>query len=101
MKKHQLLFAARLLLRHRRLLQRLGPGRRPGAPIARGEAALEQGQPRTARIEFLNAIKADPNDGKLRLAQARTYLLLGDGVAAEAELAPRPAARHPVAETRT
>jgi tetratricopeptide (TPR) repeat protein len=52
----------------------------------RGLRALEQGQPQTARIEFLNAIKARPDDQRLRLAQARTYLLLGDGAAAEAEL---------------
>lgn len=52
----------------------------------RGLQALAQGQPRTARIEFLNAIKARPDDRNLRLAQARTYLLLGDGASAEAEL---------------
>lgn len=52
----------------------------------RGLQALEQGDPRTARIELLNAIKAAPDDRRLRLAQARTYLLLGDGAAAEAEL---------------
>lgn len=52
----------------------------------RGLQALDQGQPRTARIEFLNAIKARPDDRNLRLAQARTYLLLGDGASAEAEL---------------
>ncbi|MEO7827947.1 MAG: hypothetical protein ABIR60_12485, partial [Allosphingosinicella sp.] len=51
-----------------------------------GLRALAQGQPRTARIEFLNAIKAAPNNRNLRLAQARTYLLLGDGGSAEAEL---------------
>jgi tetratricopeptide (TPR) repeat protein len=63
-----------------------GPGGSGGSAYARGLEALAEGQPRTARIELLNAIKADPNDGKVRLAQARTYLLLGDGVAAEAEL---------------
>ncbi len=52
----------------------------------RGQHALAEGQPRTARIEFLNAIKADPDNKVLRLAQARTYLLLGQGAAAEAEL---------------
>jgi tetratricopeptide (TPR) repeat protein len=52
----------------------------------RGLEALTQGQPRTARIEFLNAIKAQPGNKPLRLAQARTYLLLGDGASAEAEL---------------
>lgn len=52
----------------------------------RGLQALAQGKPRTARIELLNAIKARPDDRNLRLAQARTYLLLGDGASAEAEL---------------
>ena len=52
----------------------------------RGLQALAQGQPRTARIEFLNAIKAEPDSKVLRMAQARTYLLLGDGASAEAEL---------------
>ncbi|HEX8125283.1 MAG TPA: tetratricopeptide repeat protein [Allosphingosinicella sp.] len=52
----------------------------------RGLQALAQGEPRTARIEFLNAIKAQPDNKALRLAQARTYLLLGDGASAEAEL---------------
>ncbi|HEX8448980.1 MAG TPA: tetratricopeptide repeat protein [Allosphingosinicella sp.] len=52
----------------------------------RGLEALAQGEPRTARIEFLNAIKAQPDNKALRLAQARTYLLLGDGASAEAEL---------------
>ena len=52
----------------------------------RGVAALDKGQHKVARIEFLNAIKADPGNGAIRLMQARTYLKLGDGVAAEAEV---------------
>jgi tetratricopeptide (TPR) repeat protein len=52
----------------------------------RGLTAFAQGQPRTARIEFMNAIQAAPNDARLRILQARTYLLLADGPAAEAEL---------------
>jgi tetratricopeptide (TPR) repeat protein len=62
-----------------------GPESADGA-YKRGLQALAQGQPRTARIEFLNAIKAEPDNKALRLAQARTYLLLGDGASAEAEL---------------
>jgi tetratricopeptide (TPR) repeat protein len=62
-----------------------GPGSADQA-YRRGLQALAQGQPRTARIEFLNAIKAQPDNKMLRLAQARTYLLLGDGASAEAEL---------------
>ncbi|MDT9599177.1 tetratricopeptide repeat protein [Sphingosinicella rhizophila] len=56
------------------------------AAYRKGLLALEQGQPRTARIEFLNAIKAQPGNGRIRIAQALTYLQLGDGIAAEAEL---------------
>ena len=58
----------------------------PAESYRRGLEALAQGQPRTARIELLNAIKADPDNKAYRLAQARTYLMLGDGAAAEAEL---------------
>lgn len=65
----------------------------------RGLQALAQGEPRTARIEFLNAIKAAPDNRSLRLAQARTYLLLGDGGAAEAELKRANALGIPEAET--
>lgn len=61
-------------------------GGTPQDMVARGEQALRDGQPRTARIEFLNAIKGDPNNPRLRLLQGETYLELGDGVAAEAEL---------------
>jgi tetratricopeptide (TPR) repeat protein len=58
----------------------------PREAYRRGLQALADGQPRTARIEFLNAIKADPDNKALRVAQARAYLLLGDGAAAEDEL---------------
>lgn len=57
-----------------------------GSAYDRGVAALGAGQPRTARIEFLNAIKARPNDPRIRLLQAEAYLALGDGVAAQAEV---------------
>lgn len=65
----------------------------------RGLQALAQGQPRTARIEFLNAIKAEPDNRSLRLAQARTYLLLGDGGSAEGELKRANALGIPESET--
>jgi cellulose synthase operon protein C len=58
----------------------------PEAAYRRGLQALAEGEPSTARIEFLNAIKGDPDNKAIRLAQARTYLLLGDGAAAEDEL---------------
>lgn len=56
------------------------------AAYERGLAALADGQPRTARVELLNAIKADPRNGRIRIAQATAYLALGDGPAAEAEI---------------
>jgi tetratricopeptide (TPR) repeat protein len=65
----------------------------------RGLQALAQGDPRTARIEFLNAIKARPDDKAMRMAQARTYLLLGDGGSAEAELKRANALGVPESET--
>jgi cellulose synthase operon protein C len=52
----------------------------------RGVAALQAGKPRTARVEFMNAIKTDPDSPAARVMQARTYLVLGDGVAAAAEI---------------
>lgn len=62
------------------------PGQSAQDSYRRGLEALHQGQPRTARIELLNAISAAPNDGLIRIAAAQTDLALGDGVAAEAEL---------------
>jgi tetratricopeptide (TPR) repeat protein len=62
------------------------PGQSAQDSYHRGLEALRQGQPRTARIELLNAIAAAPNDGIIRIAAAETDLKLGDGVAAEAEL---------------
>ena len=99
MKKHQLLLVAALLSGAAACSNApSGAGGAQGA-YQRGIAALEKGLPREARIEFLNAIKANPDDGKIRLAQARTYLLLGDGVAAEAEIARARALKVPLAET--
>src|SRR5438270_10559596 len=73
------------------LLAAAGCGNAPGRGSAqdsyhRGLDALHNGQPRTARIELLNAMSAAPNDGLIRVAAAETDLSLGDGVAAEAEL---------------
>lgn len=80
-------------------------GERDGDPYARGVMALADGKPRLARIEFLNAIKARPDDPAVRVMQARTYLLLGDGIAAQAELeravqlgTPRSAVAHLIGE---
>jgi putative PEP-CTERM system TPR-repeat lipoprotein len=85
MKTHQLLLAAALLAVSAGCSNALSGT--PEQAYQRGLAALGKGQPATARVEFLNAIQGAPNDARIRVAQARTYLLLGDGVAAEAELA--------------
>ena len=47
--------------------------------------AFKRGDPGTARIELLNAIKADPGNPIAHVLQGRVYLALKDGVAAEAE----------------
>lgn len=65
----------------------------------RGLAALAMGQPRTARIELMNAIEARPGDARIRIAQARVYLMLGDGIAAEAELSRARQLGHPALDT--
>ncbi len=57
----------------------------PGS-LRRGQAALAAGEPRLARVELLNAIQADPDNAAARILQARTLLMLEEGVAAEAEL---------------
>jgi tetratricopeptide (TPR) repeat protein len=58
-----------------------------GTPYQRGVAAYEAGDIRTARVELLNALQANPDDTAARIMQARVQLALGDGVAAESELA--------------
>jgi len=58
-----------------------------GTPYERGVAAFNDGDVRTARVEFLNALQADPDDKAARVMQARVHLALGDGVAAESEIA--------------
>ena len=98
MTKHQHLIACLLLL------GTAGCGNSaatdPKQAYQRGLAALENGEPRTARVEFLNAIKADPNNAQIRLAQAQAYLKLGDGVAAEAEIARARQLGVPAADTK-
>ena len=87
MKKHHLLLSAALLFAAAACSNAPGGTGSAADSYRRGIAALEKGEARTARVEFLNAIKASPNDPKIRIAQARAYLELNDGVAAEAELA--------------
>jgi len=57
-----------------------------GTAYERGVAAFQAGDIRTARVELLNALQADPNDRAARIMQARVQLALGDGVAAESEI---------------
>jgi cellulose synthase operon protein C len=59
---------------------------RGGTAYERGLAAFNSGDVRTARVEFLNALQADPDDKAARIMQARVDLALGDGVAAESEI---------------
>ena len=57
-----------------------------GTAYERGVAAFNEGDVRTARVEFLNALQADPDDRAARVMQARVDLALGDGLAAESEI---------------
>jgi len=71
-----------------------------GTAYERGLVAFEAGDMRTARVELLNALQANPDDGQARLLHARVALALGDGVAAEAELGRARQSGVPVGETR-
>jgi tetratricopeptide (TPR) repeat protein len=78
-----------------------------GTPYERGVAAFEQGDVRTARVEFMNALQANPDDQAARVMQARVQLALGDGVAAESEIlrarqsgVPADSTRHLLAHAR-
>ncbi|SMF69004.1 tetratricopeptide repeat protein [Allosphingosinicella indica] len=69
--------------------------------LKRGAEAFNAGDPKTARIELMNAIKARPGDARARLLQAKVQIALGDGVAAEAEIARARASGVPADATRT
>ncbi|WP_430429377.1 tetratricopeptide repeat protein [Parasphingorhabdus sp.] len=56
------------------------------AAFANAERFQTGGDVRSARIELMNAIKADPQWIDARVAQAEILLMLFDGIAAEAEL---------------
>ena len=71
-----------------------------GGHYARGVAAFEAGNLRTARVELMNALQADPDNGAARVMQARVMLALGDGVGAEAEIARARRSGVPAEETR-
>jgi cellulose synthase operon protein C len=57
------------------------------AALEDGVAHFYAGDARAARIELLNATKADPQWGLAQAVSARNFLALGDGVAAEAAIA--------------
>lgn len=63
-----------------------GPREDARAGLARALAALKKDDPRTARIELMNAIKADPSLAEARIVQARVLLMLGNGRGAQDEL---------------
>jgi cellulose synthase operon protein C len=54
--------------------------------LVEGIGRLYAGNARAARIDVLNALKADPDWAEPHAVQARVYLALGDGAAAEDEL---------------
>lgn len=56
------------------------------AGLVRALAALKKDDPRTARVELMNAIKADPASVEARIVQARVLLMLGNGRGAQDEL---------------
>lgn len=70
------------------------------AALARGLTALDKGDARTARVELMNAIKADPRSAVARAAQARALVELGDGAGAQAEIERARKLGAAVAETR-
>jgi cellulose synthase operon protein C len=61
---------------------------RQAARVSLGDSATYffSGNMRAARIEAMNAVKADPQWGLARAMLARTQIALGDGPGAEAEL---------------
>ena len=71
-----------------------------GSAYERGARAFEEGDVRTARVEFMNALQANPGDRASRIMQARVQLALGDGVAAKSEIARARRSGVPVDETR-
>ncbi|MGK2910149.1 MAG: tetratricopeptide repeat protein [Sphingobium sp.] len=54
--------------------------------VQRALVALAKNDPRAARVELMNAIRADPSWSVARIAQARVMLALGDGQSAQGEL---------------
>lgn len=66
------------------VLAQAGDASASRAALTRGEALFAKGDVRAARVEFMNAVKADPSNIAARLAQARVALELGQwDIAAE------------------
>ncbi|OAN53615.1 tetratricopeptide repeat protein [Sphingobium sp. TCM1] len=70
------------------------------AALARGLAALDRGDARTARIELMNAIKGNGRVAQAHAAQARALAELGDGAGALAEAERARALGWPAAQGR-
>ncbi len=68
--------------------------------LARGLSALDRGDPRTARVELMNATRADPSWPDARIAEARAALTLKDGPAAEGAITRARALGAPPGATR-
>lgn len=92
--------APRNLLLAALLLAVTGCANAVGSAYDRGAAAFEAGDVRTARVELLNALQANPDNSAARILQARVHLALGDGVAAESEIARARQSGVPVEQTR-
>ena len=71
-----------------------------GSAYDRGVAAFNGGDMRTARVELMNALQADPDHRAARVMHARVQLALGDGVAAESEVMRARRSGVPAAATR-
>ncbi len=71
-----------------------------GTAYERGVAAFEAGDLRTARVELMNAIQADPDNAAARIMQARVLIGLNDGPGAEAEIVRARQSGAPVERTR-
>lgn len=77
---------AALLLGGAALWQRYAAENNGSAALARGLAALDRDDARTARVELLNAMRADPRSIAARTGMATALAELGDGAGAQAEV---------------
>ncbi|MCA3255522.1 MAG: PEP-CTERM system TPR-repeat protein PrsT, partial [Alphaproteobacteria bacterium] len=70
------------------------------AAFQRGFDRLEKGDVRTARIEAMKALQANPSNPLARILNARVMLEIGNGVAAQTEIEKAVAAGFPRDKTR-